>query len=164
MMYIELYSVPLGGGTVTKLNDPLVPAGMYLLFLISPDSSRVVYRADQQTDEVYELYSVPLGGGTVTKLNDPLVAGGNVWSDFLISPDSSRVIYRADQQTDEVMELYSVPLAGGTVTKLNDPLVAGGDVRLTFSSVLTAAGLYTGLIRRRMMFLNSIPYLLAVEL
>ena len=102
-------------------------------FLISPDSSRVIYRADQQTDDVFELYSVPLGGGTVTKLNDPLVAGGDVMSGFLISPDSKRVIYRADQQTDGVFELYSVPLGGGSVTKLNDPLVANGDVSYRLS-------------------------------
>ena len=32
---------------------------MYMFgFLISPDSSRVVYLADQQTDEVYELFGV----------------------------------------------------------------------------------------------------------
>jgi len=32
-------------------------------FKISADSNRVVYRADQNTDGVYELYSVPIGGG-----------------------------------------------------------------------------------------------------
>ena len=39
-------------------------------FRISPDSSRMVYVADQDTNRVNELYSVALGGGTVTKLND----------------------------------------------------------------------------------------------
>ena len=44
----------------------------------SPDSSRVLYVADQDTDEVFEIYSVPAGGGTPTKLNGPLVAEGDV--------------------------------------------------------------------------------------
>ncbi len=47
---------------MTKLNDPLVTGGdVFDLFptdsLISPDSSRVVYLADQDTDEVFELYA-----------------------------------------------------------------------------------------------------------
>ena len=60
----ELYSVPLGGPAAAgvKLNGAMVTGGYVHNFLISPDSSRVVYLADQQTDNVYELYSVPLGG------------------------------------------------------------------------------------------------------
>ncbi len=140
----ELYSVPIGGGTATKLNDPMVVGGnVHYSFKISPDSNRVVYLADQDTDGVYELYSVPIEGGTVTKLNNPMVSGGNVCgylpygfvfpddirhNAFAISPDSSRVVYLADQDTDDVIELYSVPIEGGTVTKLNNPMVSGGNV------------------------------------
>jgi len=106
-------------------------------FLISPDSSRVVYWADQQVDDIYELYSVPLAGphSAGVKLNGALVAGGNIFCEgYQISPDSSRVVYLADQQTDEVFELYSVPLAGpaSSGVKLNRALVAGGDVKDTF--------------------------------
>ena len=67
----EVYSVPLGGGTVTKLNDLLVASGDVFAFRIGPGSQQVVYVADQDTTGVDELYSVPLGGGTVTKLNGP---------------------------------------------------------------------------------------------
>ena len=74
---------------------------------ITADSSRVVYWADQDTNDVFELYSRPAdGSGAAVKLNGPLVAGGDV-ADFRIAPDSSRVVYRADQSTDEVFELYS---------------------------------------------------------
>ena len=54
--------------------------GYVLNFLISPDSSRVVYWADQQTNNVYELYSVPLGGPAAAgvKLNGAMVTGGYV--------------------------------------------------------------------------------------
>ena len=128
----ELYSVPIGGGTVTKLNSTLVSGGDTLDFQISPDSSRVVYRADQDTYRVNELYSVPIGGGKVAKLNSTLVSGGDVF-DFQISPDSSRVVYSADQDTDNVIELYSVPIGGGTVTKLNSTLVNNGDVSFYFN-------------------------------
>ncbi|MBI5583923.1 MAG: hypothetical protein HY892_08880, partial [Deltaproteobacteria bacterium] len=125
----ELYSVPLGGpASGIKLNGILAAGGDVLYFQISPDNSRVVYTADQQTDEVIELYSVPIGGPAASgiKLNGILAAGGDV-SLFRISPDSSRVVYTADQQTDEVIELYSVPIGGPAAgIKLNGVLRAGG--------------------------------------
>ncbi len=123
----DLYSVPIAGGTSTKLNDPLVSGGRVALFEISANSTTAVYMADQDTDNMEEIYSVPIGGGTVTKLNGPIVANGEVES-FTISTDNNRVVYIAEQETDETNELYSVPIGGGTVTKLNDPLVTNGDV------------------------------------
>jgi len=96
--------------------------------LVSPDSTRVIYRADQDTNNVRELYTVPIGGGTPIKLNGTLTPDGEVRSDFVVSPDSTRVIYRADQDTDNVTELYSVPIGGGTPTKLNAPLTPDGNV------------------------------------
>ncbi len=71
----ELYSAPLDGSAApTKLSGAMVENGglpMYSGgFKISPDGSRVVYRADQDTDEVFELYSAPVDGSTAAvKLN-----------------------------------------------------------------------------------------------
>lgn len=125
----ELYSVLLGGGVLPiKLNDSLVTGGnVQVDFQISPDSSRVVYLADHQTNDVFELFSVLLTGTGRITLNGPLVGGGSV-SYFQTSPDSSRVIYWADQDTDEVYELYRVLLSGGSPVKLNSLLVSNGNV------------------------------------
>ncbi len=135
---VELYSVPLTGGPMIKLNPTLAPGGSVLDSQLTPDGSRVVYRADQDADTVNELYSVPVQGGSVTKLNPPLVANGDVLGDSTstallqegpqVTPDSSRVVYRADQVTDTVNELFSVPVGGGAVTRLNPPLLSGRDV------------------------------------
>ncbi len=78
-----------------------MPGGDVWDFKISKDSSRVVYRANQDTVSTFELYSVPLGGGVATKLNPVLVSGGDVdvVFGFKISADSSRVVYRANQDT-----------------------------------------------------------------
>lgn len=65
----ELFSVPIEGGTVAKLNGALVAGGSVMTYGISPDSQRVIYTANQQTFAVPELYSVPLADGLVTKLN-----------------------------------------------------------------------------------------------
>ncbi|RMH18792.1 MAG: choice-of-anchor D domain-containing protein [Acidobacteria bacterium] len=139
----ELFSVPIDGGRVTQLN-PLLAGGRGDVrgdvphpFLISPDSTRVVYLADQEADEVVELYSVAIDGGGRVKLNPTPVAEGDVRGAdpkaveaFLISPDSTRVVYLADQETDEVFELFSVPIDGGPAIKLNPTLAGGrGDVR-----------------------------------
>jgi Tol biopolymer transport system component len=104
---VELYSVPLAGGSPVKLNGPLVSGGDVASALISRDSRRVVYRADQETDTMMELYSVPLAGGGLLKLNSPLTPGGDVFDDYSVSRDSSRVVYRADQETYLVAELYT---------------------------------------------------------
>lgn len=112
----EIYSVPVNGWPLpTKLNTPLmIGREVWVDFLISADSSRVVYLTDQDTDDVFELYSVPINGSTLpVKLNSPLVSGYGVFYGYQISPDSGRVVYKADQNNDYVPELYSVPIDGG---------------------------------------------------
>ncbi len=123
----ELYSAPSAGGGSVKLNGVLPPGGSVWFYTCSPDSSRVVYRADQQTFQVEELYSVPLAGGGAAKLNASLPPSGSV-SEFRISPDSASVVYIADQDSSGVLELYRAPLAGGGTVKLNPTLASNRDI------------------------------------
>jgi uncharacterized repeat protein (TIGR01451 family) len=130
----ELYSVPIGGGETVKLNPPLVAGGLvngWSSPKIGADSSRVVYRAEQDTDGVYELYSVPIAGGQVLKLNPPLVPGGNVGENFYITPDGTTVVYIADQDIDGVTDLYRVPITGGPAVKLNPPYNLTGSFQMS---------------------------------
>ena len=53
----KLYSVPIGGGTVKKLNSTLVNNGDVHSSRISPDSTRMVYSAEQDRDRL-DIYSV----------------------------------------------------------------------------------------------------------
>ncbi len=134
-----LYSAPIdGSAAATEIAGPLVAGGEVKAWRISPDSTRVVYLADAQVDEVYELYSVPIdGSASPVRLNAALVAGGDVFAGaigfsevhFPITSDSTRVAYVADQDTDEVRELYVVPIDGSaSPVKLSGPMVAGGDL------------------------------------
>ena len=113
-----VFSVCLSSGTFAqelyqqKLNGALAVGGDVEELQVSPDGSTVVYRADQDTEQVFELYSVPIGGGVATKLNGALTASGDVWGGFQISPDGFTVVYRAVQDTDQLTELYSVPIGG----------------------------------------------------
>ena len=165
----EIYSVPSIGGTAVKLNGPLVAGGDIFLanpngVQFSPDGSRVLYLADQDTNDVSEIYTVPSVGGTSVKLNGPIVAGGRVLpGDLDFSPDGSRILYHADQDSDEVFEIYSVPSAAARVVKLNGPLVAGGDVTAfgfegAADSARTAAACFITQTRRQTTSANSISF------
>ncbi len=122
----ELYSVPIDGGTPTRLSAPFLVNGDVARFEISADSSTVVYVADQETSTVSEIYSVPIGGGAPTKLNGPMVAGGDVHIIFRIAADSSTVVFAADAEKNGTREVFAAPLNGGSVTKLSRNLVDGG--------------------------------------
>ncbi len=153
----ELFSAPIDGpaSASIKLNPPLVAGGDVDYFEISADGKRVVYRADQQSDEVNELFSVPIDGpaSASIKLNPPLVTGGDV-DHFGISPDGSRVVYRADQHINDVFDLFSAPITGpaNATVQLNSPLVAGRSVdgfrispdgsRVVYTSDEVSAGIF----------------------
>jgi len=122
-----------------KLNGALVSGGDVTTYQLSADGSRVVYKADQDTDNVVELYSVPIDGSASVKLNGNLVILGDV-THFRLSADGNRVVYVADQDTDAVYELYSVPITGGAAVKLNGALVSGGDVSTPYYYRLSADG------------------------
>lgn len=112
-----------------KLNGPLVAGGQVtFIYVISPDSSRVVYVADQETDEQEELYVASIdGSATPIKLNDTLIADGDVFDPVVIAPDGTRVVYRADRDTENSWELFSVPIDGSAMpAKLNNALSPTG--------------------------------------
>lgn len=134
----ELYLVDVANpGMSVKINSTLVAGGWVRAgFSFSPDGSKMMYRADQDTYDKTELYLVNVASpGVSQKINPPLVSGGNVFTGFAFSPDGSTVGYVSDQDTDEMLELYAVSVATpGVSQKLNGPLIPEGDVcRFEFS-------------------------------
>ncbi len=99
---------------------------------VSDDGNRVVYVADQDSDEVWELYYVDLSGvspAAPVKLSGTMVADGDVNADPALAANGMGVVYRADQDTDGVHELYYVDLSGvspAAAVKVNSALVSGG--------------------------------------
>ncbi len=128
----ELYQVKMTSlGNSTKLNGTLTPSGGVLAdFSTTPDSSAVIYRADQDTYGQSELYRVVLANpGASTKLNSPLISNRDISFGYIITANNKGVVYLADQDTVGVNELYWVPFATpGSSTKLNGILVPGGEV------------------------------------
>ena len=116
--------------------SPQMPAGRTVsTFKLSPDGTRVVYRADQDSDDVYELYSAPaagfdpdIGSWQGVKISHALSGGGQTWADFVITPDSSTVIYRADHDGDGVDHAWRVGINGGASTSITPALNDGDGV------------------------------------
>lgn len=94
---------------VAQLNTAMVAGGNVISLKISPDSSRVVYIADQETDGVFELFSSAVDGSENIKISGNLTPGGNV-AGFDITPDSSQVVYLADQIIAGSNELFAVAI------------------------------------------------------
>ena len=68
-------SLPTGGGNA-KVNGPLVVNGNVSWVVWSPDSSRIAYTADQDTDGVDELYvGVPDGSVPPVKVSQTPMGG-----------------------------------------------------------------------------------------
>ncbi|MCH7229064.1 hypothetical protein [Haloferula sp. A504] len=95
--------------------------------ILSPDGSRVVYTADQETKHVIELYSRSLEGGESVKLSPPAPAWGHVLSPT-VTPDGARVVYRSHHESHNFFQLYSVPITGGDSIRLNAVMPSNRDV------------------------------------
>ncbi len=143
---VELYALPIGGGTPRKLNAPLPTGRDVSDFALSPDGLRLAYLANPTFWNSSELLSVPVDGSTAaTPISGPLLADADVAGNFRFTPDSSHLVYQADATTLDVVNLYAAPADGSAPpTQLNPTPVSGGDVRdfdLDPSSSLVA---YTG--------------------
>lgn len=121
---LELYVVPVAGGTPVKVSGPLVAGGdVFFVPVWAPDSSRILYLADAEVDEQFELYTALPTGGTPVRLTDPMVAGGDVpLFKYAWAEGGSRVVYAADQNVDDAFEAFSVPAAGGPALNLTQAI------------------------------------------
>lgn len=123
---VDLYGAPTdASASPVLLHEPAVQGEGISELIISHDSSRVLYRADHDLNDVVELFSAPLDGSSAAeKISGTLAQGGSVQAPLRISADSTSVLFLADRAADEVFELFVVPLAGGSVPlRVHPPLV-----------------------------------------
>ena len=132
----EVFAVDLRGATPSaplRLNGALTAGGDAFKAVWSPDSSRLVYLADQDLFNTIELYVVGVGGagpGAPIKVNTPFVPTQDVdeASDGIAwSPDGRWVAYRADVTVDEQRDLFVArvtPLGPSTAVRISS---VGGD-------------------------------------
>ncbi len=87
-------------------------------FVKTPDGTKVVYIADEDTLGKNELYVVDLEGGNKRKLNQPLIPDGDVIS-FVVSPNSQKVAFLTDANEDGKINLYTIGLDGTNLAQVN---------------------------------------------
>ena len=114
-------------------------------FALTPDSTKVVYIANQDSLNIDELYQVAFVlPRNPTKLNVALAAGRKV-TDFVVSPNSGSVVYLADVNLAGVFELFLSPMTGpGNGTSLNPPLGAGQTIIAFAITPDSSAVIYRG--------------------
>ena len=115
---------PNGGRQYQGVTPDLTINGKISDFSWAPNSSRIAYLADQESDEDFELFTVEPNGDDDLRISDDLTDGGDV-TDFSWAPNSTRIAYRADQESNGDFELFTVEPDG------DDNLRISGDFDLT---------------------------------
>jgi hypothetical protein len=127
----ELFRTVFSGGN-SQLNPsfttpPFVGTEDVVDFVLFPNGTGVVYRADQNTDGINEIYRVVFGFPGSVRLNPALVTVGQNVATFTVAPDSLSAIYRANQTNVAVIELFRTMFSSpGTSTQLNNPPLTPG--------------------------------------
>lgn len=85
----ELFSVPVLGGSHTRLSVDFPTGCRVTNFFITPNSQTVVYYLTSACNTNCGLYAVPIDGGPSTLLFEPEVA----LSTFTISPDGQHIFF-----------------------------------------------------------------------
>lgn len=139
-----LWSVLLDGTDLQQVNGPLVMDGAVLVGLTSwsPDSQRIAYIADQETNGLAELYaSNPDGSGNVKLSAGEAIAefqqpGAGFRVPMSWSPDSTLVTYAADTTGDGTQQLVVVDASGGSAPQvISSPgtdVTVGSDTQVSF--------------------------------
>lgn len=119
----ELDDVASGGARL----GPIAPVDSVHDFLVTPDSSRVVFRSWRAGGLGHELFSVPIDGSEPpTRLHPEQPAWRGV-EQFTLSDDGTRAVFRADFAANENFGLWSAPVDGsGPLVRLSPAPVPGG--------------------------------------
>jgi WD40 repeat protein len=106
----NLFSVPIDGGPVVKLNASLNTSASVTEFVVSPDGSRVVFVASKD-GEPKAIYTVPTTGGTVKRISGPLDEG-EVVGPIRFTTSGATVVYESSRFGNTGHDLYSVTADG----------------------------------------------------
>jgi len=84
----------------------------------APDGNALIYRADQESDEVTELYYADTRGsqpGPARRVNGNPVSGGDVSAPVAFSPGGDAVAFAGDLMVDARAELFVAAIDEGSV-------------------------------------------------
>jgi Tol biopolymer transport system component len=128
----ELYTaLPYGAGASVKVSGPMTTGGDVPgidSVAWSPDSSRIAYSADQDTDGLEEVYVTLPTSATVVKVSTATLTLGSVFRSAVWSPDSLHIAYMANHQGPSnafVASTAPASAVGVDPTAANDNVVFG---------------------------------------
>lgn len=93
----NLYAINVQTGVKIKLNGSMVDGGDVRDFIISPDGTQVVFRADKETDEAISLFAVKVDGTGLRRLGPAMSSGKTVLPGYTVSSNSKWVLFRDNQ-------------------------------------------------------------------
>ncbi len=130
----EVYVADALGSGSNKVSGPMVSNGDASISfgneLWAPDSSNLLYRADQFTDGVFDFFVADAGGKANPQISPASVQGGGTGTDGLWSADGSRIAYVYAEDAGPA-ELYLATPDGLGSEKISGPIVPGGSVEGT---------------------------------
>lgn len=108
----------------TQLSPPLVQGGGIddNQFVVIPETGKVIYMADQETDGIVEIFSVPIGGGTAIKLNHT-DEGMRHNTAFTIANDKQSIFFVNKGDTENSQAIYHVSVNGSPIKKLTKDVI-----------------------------------------
>ena len=122
----------LDGSQTVKLNDPLA-SSLNDVDVTSvrwaPNSTRLLYVANETQNAIHELYSVGPDGLDKSVLTVPSSQARAVLSPSVSwAPDSSSVVYLSNQTSSAEYDLYNVLRDGSGLVHLNNDLPQGTEI------------------------------------
>ena len=122
----ELYSIPIQGGAVVKLNPDytsLVNVNSIIDFEISPDSQRVVYKVDIDGDFKNEILEVSIEGGESKRLS-PLLPVGSSAGGPMYNDDGTIVLFQIFEFEGVFEGLYAYDFQENVESEICFPVIA----------------------------------------
>jgi Tol biopolymer transport system component len=114
----ELYTtLPADSAGSVKVSGPMIATGDVANYHWSPDGTHLAYRADQETDGLFEIY-VSAATGSAQNVK---VSAGDTNIQFGWSSDSSLIAFRANGEL-----FVTLPSGASQIVKLNVPVSGNG--------------------------------------
>jgi Tol biopolymer transport system component len=149
---VELFTVPIGGGTVERVNGPLVPGGSVRTqqdgIQFSPDGRAVYYLADQETMGVTEIFAAFDAPALAFTQNGYVVAeDGSLAAELavarsgaLVAPSSVRVQLTGAPDGGAATGGASAAGSVDFADNVRDVVFAAGEISKTFTVAINPDG------------------------
>lgn len=113
----ELWATPTAGGARRKIGHAVPSDHDVFEYLISADSTRVVYRQGRTATGESRLYSTRIDAAGGTLISQPLPADGRVSAGIALTSGGMSVRYRWSAVAGAAGDYYAVNVYGGTILR-----------------------------------------------